>query len=214
MLDKSRIEHTKNAVLARFKMDETTLKASLKFKAIIIMCSSTRFLSAVQIINDLCSSADGTLLGPKRKSAADPQVVEVIMTNPDLVYADQWPQPRFGPKSLTLMIKAIFKENNGYELHCHQYGKPTYESYKYTHDVVKEKAREQGVSLSNIYMIGDNPESDIAGGNACGWTTILVKSGVFKPTAKHPNDPKHPATHVVDDFSKAIELIYRLENLN
>jgi len=122
-----------------------------------------------------------------------------------MVYADQWPQPRFGPKSLTLMIKAIFKEYNGYELHCHQYGKPTHESYQYTLDVIKAKASQSGTKLSNIYMIGDNPESDIAGGNAQGWRTILVKTGVFKPTAQHPNDKKHPATYVVDDFNKGID---------
>jgi ribonucleotide monophosphatase NagD (HAD superfamily) len=80
------------------------------------------------------------------------------------------------------MIKAIFKENNGYDLHCHQYGKPTRESYQYTMDVLNKKAKQEGTTLSNIYMIGDNPESDIAGGNAAGMTTILVKTGVFKPT--------------------------------
>lgn len=63
-------------------------------------------------------------------------------------------------------------------------------------------------------MIGDNPLSDIAGGNGKGWTTILVKSGVFKADAKNPNDKTNPATYVVDDFQKAIELIYSIENLN
>jgi len=86
-MDKEKISITKNAVLRRYAMDETALKASLKFKACIIMCSSFRFLTTVQVICDLCSSKDGTLLGPKR-TATDPQVVDVIMTNPDLVYAD------------------------------------------------------------------------------------------------------------------------------
>lgn len=46
-------------------------------------------------------------------------------------------------------------------------------------------AASQGTSISNFYMIGDNPESDIAGGNAAGWTTILVRSGVFKADDKN-----------------------------
>jgi ribonucleotide monophosphatase NagD (HAD superfamily) len=29
-------------------------------------------------------------------------------------------------------------------------------------------------------MIGDNPKSDIAGANKKGWTSILVRTGVFK----------------------------------
>lgn len=50
-------------------------------------------------------------------------------------------------------------------------------------------------------MIGDNPNSDIAGANAKGWTSILVKTGVFKEddpeNSVNGNDKKHPATHVV-----------------
>ena len=29
-------------------------------------------------------------------------------------------------------------------------------------------------------MVGDNPNSDIKGGNDYGWNTILLKSGVYK----------------------------------
>ena len=49
-------------------------------------------------------------------------------------------------------------------------------------------------------MIGDNPYSDIAGADTKGWTTILVKTGVFDPEGQYSvngNDKNHPATHVV-----------------
>ena len=53
-------------------------------------------------------------------------------------------------------------------------------------------------------MIGDNPKSDIAGANQKGWTSILVKTGIFDPKAatstKLGNDKVHPATLVVEDF--------------
>lgn len=52
-------------------------------------------------------------------------------------------------------------------------------------------------------MIGDNPRSDIAGGNNKGMTTILVRTGVFDATAAtshNGNDSENPATYVVDDF--------------
>ena len=65
-------------------------------------------------------------------------------------------------------------------------------------------------------MIGDNPQTDIAGGNRKGMITILVKTGVFDPTAETSikgNDREHPATHVVEDFEAAIDLIYTLEGL-
>lgn len=60
-------------------------------------------------------------------------------------------------------------------------------------------------------MIGDNPETDIKGGNQSGCTTILVKTGVFKPdalTSRNGNDIQNPATHVVENFEAAIALIY------
>lgn len=38
-------------------------------------------------------------------------------------------------------------------------------------------------------MIGDNPKSDIRGGNNNGCVSILVRSGVFKGE----NDPEDPA---------------------
>ena len=54
-------------------------------------------------------------------------------------------------------------------------------------------------------MIGDNPKSDIKGGNDAGWITILVKTGIFQ--GKY-NDKEHPAKYVVNNFKEAIELIF------
>jgi len=65
-------------------------------------------------------------------------------------------------------------------------------------------------------MIGDNPESDIAGAIAKGWVSILVRTGVFDPnaiTSKDGNDRRFKATHVVETFKDAIDLIYKLEKL-
>jgi ribonucleotide monophosphatase NagD (HAD superfamily) len=36
-----------------------------------------------------------------------------------------------------------------------------------------------GLKVGNCYMIGDNPSSDIKGGNDMNWTTILVKTGIY-----------------------------------
>ncbi len=66
-------------------------------------------------------------------------------------------------------------------------------------------------------MIGDNPNSDIAGGNKAGFTTILVKSGVFNPeapTSKNGNDKTNPATYVVDNLQAAVDLIFEKEGLD
>ena len=54
-------------------------------------------------------------------------------------------------------------------------------------------------------MIGDNPNSDIAGANNKGWVSILVKTGVYDPKLK--NDKEHRAKHYVENFKAALELI-------
>lgn len=65
--------------------------------------------------------------------------------------------------------------------------------------------------ISNFYMIGDNPTSDIRGGNLADWKTILVKSGVYQGNSLPKSDSP---THIVDDFEKAIDLIFHEEGLS
>ncbi|KAI4156821.1 MAG: hypothetical protein L6R39_000987, partial [Caloplaca ligustica] len=62
--------------------------------------------------------------------------------------------------------------------------------------------------LRKVYMVGDNPESDVAGGNAyrspfgSEWETILVRSGVYGDAG---GKPKHKPSVVVDDVWDAVE---------
>lgn len=53
------------------------------------------------------------------------------------------------------------------------------------------------------YMVGDNPASDIAGANAHGWSSILVRTGVFHDT--HGEKPSYQPTVIVDDVEKGVE---------
>ena len=53
-----------------------------------------------------------------------------------------------------------------------------------------------------IYHFLDNPESDIAGANAAGWHSILVKTGVYDPSQ---GTPAHSPTHFAEDVEEAVE---------
>ena len=56
---------------------------------------------------------------------------------------------------------------------------------------------------SNIYMIGDNPVSDIIGGNMYGWNTVY-QGGV--------NDDQNPASFgVFNNVLEAVRTAYRKE---
>lgn len=54
----------------------------------------------------------------------------------------------------------------------------------------------------NIYMIGDNPASDIVGGNMYGWNTCLVRTGVFQGGG---NDEENPANFGV--FANVLDAV-------
>ncbi len=64
--------------------------------------------------------------------------------------------------------------------------------------------------ISNIYMIGDNPKSDIKGANDAKIKSILVKTGIY---SKETNDLENPATYFVENFQSAIQLILKLEKV-
>ena len=68
------------------------------------------------------------------------------------------------------------------------------------------------MQISNFYMIGDNPKSDIEGANKKGWVSILVKTGVFDPndatSSMNGNDIENPAAYVVEDMEAAVALIF------
>jgi ribonucleotide monophosphatase NagD (HAD superfamily) len=49
---------------------------------------------------------------------------------------------------------------------------------------------------------------DIAGANRYGWTSILVRTGVFQGG---DNDPNYPATYVADHVGAAVQWAFERE---
>ena len=205
----------RRAVCKRFNKTMDELKASLKFAAVIMSTATPRSLSFTQVVVDIIGSKDGSMHGPRR-GPRDPQNVTFITTNPDFYYASAHQSPRLGPKVIEQQIATIFKTSTGHDLEIEAYGKPYTFNYDWAEQVLQKRAKNSAVKISNFYMIGDNPESDIAGAIAKGWVSILVRTGVFDPnavTSKDGNDTRFRATHVVETFKDAIDLIYKLEKL-
>jgi ribonucleotide monophosphatase NagD (HAD superfamily) len=87
----------------------------------------------------------------------------------------------------------MFKALTGGDLERVVYGKPELATYKYADEVIKQWMNEihnEQVVPEHIYMVGDNPQSDICGGNMYGWNTCLVRTGVFQGG---DNDEENPA---------------------
>jgi ribonucleotide monophosphatase NagD (HAD superfamily) len=61
---------------------------------------------------------------------------------------------------------------------------------------------------ATCYMLGDNPMSDIAGANAFGWKSALVRTGVYRDVE---GPPAHEPTFIVDDVEAAVREAIRRE---
>lgn len=151
----------------------------------------------LQIILDLLCSENG-LIGTKRDYISNKPSIPIIFSNNDLLWSANYKIPRFGQGAFRIAIRELYKElNNGNELNDTVYGKPQIESYAFADKVLIDYWRKlnnlksigseltflQSYSneyFDNVVMVGDNPKSDIAGGNNFGWETALVKTGVYK----------------------------------
>lgn len=112
-------------------------------------------------------------------------------------------------------LKGVWRAvTDGVELQYKALGKPHQVTYEYAHDKLLHMTgsgehSEATKPLKRVYMIGDNPESDIAGANSFSpadgteWRSILVRTGVWRPTEMEP-EPRHKPDVIVDDVADAI----------
>ncbi|KRX00058.1 HAD-like domain [Pseudocohnilembus persalinus] len=161
----------------------------------------------IQVIMDLCTTEDGRIseVYPFEKPK---EHIPLYIVNNDLVYKDAMPLPRLAFGSFNLALQTCAKKLHNMDLNITFYGKPQPVAFEYATEHIRNKNKE--VEISNFYMIGDNPQSDIKGANEAGIISILVKTGVYQGE-EPPTDivPKY----FVNDFYDAIQLIMKLEGI-
>ncbi|KAL4427077.1 hypothetical protein ABPG74_021184 [Tetrahymena malaccensis] len=125
--------------------------------------------------------------------------------------------PRINMGVFNEIFKKLHSKLYHQDAQINMMGKPERESFEYSRGVLRkqiiesiEKIEQSEDLISNYYMIGDDPYSDILGANNYGWNSILVKTGVFQGKENHS---VYPAKYVVDDFYEAIKLIEQLEGI-
>jgi len=185
------------------------LSHELFFAAVFVVYGTVFSSLTLQTFSDVLGSKNGHPKG-ERIASAEEQHVKLFSFNRDLVWPNTWPVPRYGPKIFLIALQSIFRAYYGFEIRVVQYGKPEAATFQFVEERLRQRARKQGVEISNFYMIGDTPESDIQGANKKGWVSILVKTGIFKD---QENCPTYPAKHVVEDLEEAIRLIFELEGI-
>lgn len=89
----------------------------------------------------------------------------MYVTNNDLVWPNTFPVPRFGTKAFTNSLQSVFYDYYKFYVDIKYFGKPQKATFDYCERYLRERAISQGVEITNFYMIGDTPESDIQGAN-------------------------------------------------
>ncbi|KAH8706934.1 phosphatidyl synthase-like protein [Phaeosphaeriaceae sp. PMI808] len=160
--------------------------------AIMVFSDSRDYATDMQIIMDLLRSENGRL----GTMAKDPisQRIPIYFSQGDMLCPTEHPFPRMSQGAFRIGLEAMYKSLTGVDLERVVYGKPELATYKYADEVIAswmETIHNDERLPSNIYMIGDNPASDIIGGNMYGWNTCLVRTGVFQGGE---NDEENPAS--------------------
>ncbi|KAI6373136.1 hypothetical protein MCOR25_003534 [Pyricularia grisea] len=219
--------------------DPKMLKKNLRIHGILVFNDPRDWALDLQIITDLLLSHQGVLgtysningLNGVWQQDGQP---EICFSNSDLLWASKHPMPRLGQGAFQAAVGGVFKaikdqlgtkgprqELSRASLVATRLGKPMIGTYKFAERVLMEhRARLLGPRqaesrpLKSVYMIGDNPDSDIAGAKnytyhqkktgkaGATWFGVLVETGVFKSLVKAPM--RHKPAIIVKDVFRAV----------
>lgn len=177
--------------------------SKVNIEAIMVFSDSRDYATDMQIIIDLLRSENGRL-GTVAKDPVS-QRIPIYFSQGDFLCPTEHPVPRMSQGAFRIGLEAMYKALTGVDLERVVYGKPELATYKYADEVIAswmENLHGEERIPENIYMIGDNPASDIVGGNMYGWNTCLVRTGVFQGGE---NDVENPANFGV--FKNVLEAI-------
>ncbi|KAH8984516.1 HAD hydrolase [Lactarius akahatsu] len=172
--------------------------------AIFVFHDPRNWALDVQIMMDIIQSRG--IIGSSGPLVSAPPV-ELVFCNPDLQWRSEFPRPRLGQGAFREAFQAVHQAVTGAPYPYTQFGKPTTQTYEFAEKMLHARMVElHGVSVTSdiqprFYMIGDNPESDIAGANAAGWSSILVRTGVYDPA---DGPPTHKPTHEAENVEAAV----------
>ncbi|KAM0551180.1 hypothetical protein ACHAPJ_008522 [Fusarium lateritium] len=198
----------------------------LKIDGIFVYNDPRDWALDIQLIVDLLLSENG-ILGtysakngrddlPNRGWQSDGQP-PLYFSNPDLFWAAGYHLPRFGQGAFQGAMYGVWGQvTGGLDLKCNVIGKPHRQTYEYAECVLNRRraamleqaGTTEAPGLQRVYMIGDNPESDIRGANeydsieGASWKSILVKTGVWD---QERGSPSYAPTSIADNVSAAVK---------
>lgn len=194
----------------------------------------------IQLLTDVLQARRGFLgtFDPASLSAegmpADEQGTRLFFSNSDLLWATTYHLPRFGQGAFAAAVAGVWQQlaspkqapllspENG---RATLLGKPHAATYRfaertlvrYRTSLLEAHGGSTGTSekeapLKTVYMVGDNPESDIAGANqfssahGTDWCSVLVETGVYDPAraGSSPDYLRHRPRAITGDVGAAV----------
>lgn len=211
-----------------------TADGRIKIDAIFVFSSPRDWGLDLQLVTDLLLSQNG-ILGTGSPKNGDPSLPNrgyqqdgqpgIFFCNPDLTWAAKYSQPRMAQGAFTSALEGIWASRTGGAQLLDRFvcGKPTTKTYEYAERILLDyHATQHAVNfpdikhvpkIETVYMIGDNPASDIAGANAFNspagveWKSVLVESGVYEAGTV----PAHQPTAVAKGVKEAVLLALHRE---
>ncbi|KAI0164218.1 HAD-superfamily hydrolase [Hypoxylon sp. FL1284] len=202
----------------------------LRVAAILVWTSPRDWCLDLQVIADLLLS-DGGVVGTRSARNGDASLPNcgfqqggqpaLFFCNPDFEWSTEHSHPRLAQGAFRAALEGIWNRATGGRaaLEYTLVGKPTDATFRYGERVLRQYADELNPahpsSLATVYMVGDNPESDIVGANAfrspdgLSWNSVLVETGVHVPGSVPSHEPHHTAANVAE----AIDFVLRKEGL-
>lgn len=206
-------------------VDPSDRSKGLKIDAVFVFNDPRDWGLDTQVILDLLLSQEGyvgTLSDkngrtdlPNHGYQQDGQP-HLYFSNPDLYWAAAYPLNRLGQGGFREALEGVWAAttggpSKGIELKKTVIGKPYQGTYEFAErQLLRNRAKTfQGVSdlppLQQVYMVGDNPESDIRGANSyrsgygSKWQSILVRTGVYPG-----GEPAWTPTTIADNVQKGV----------
>ncbi|KAF7718437.1 Haloacid dehalogenase-like hydrolase family protein [Penicillium ucsense] len=198
----------------------------LKIDAIFVFNDPRDWALDTQVIMDLLLSSNG-VMGTLSEKNGRPDLPNhgyqqdgqppLYFSNPDLWWAAAYHLPRLGQGGFREALEGVWAATTGgpgkgIGLKKTVIGKPYQPTYEFAErQLLRNRARTfmhatDLPPLQRVYMVGDNPESDIRGANSyrsevgSSWQSILVRTGVY-----NGGEPVWTPRTIADDVQRAVE---------
>ncbi|GIQ89932.1 hypothetical protein KIPB_012549 [Kipferlia bialata] len=139
------------------------------------------------------------------------RVIPVVCGNPDLSYGTSHPLPRMAIGSVWDMIRHVLRTQFGVEQPIEFLGKPCDPIYECA--LARLQILTGYERYKTVYMIGDNPKSDVVGANRKGWVSIMVRTGIGRTVDVDSLCAAETPQIVVPDVYAGIKEIMKREGM-